>query len=86
MELSYLSEALGDLLLGDKKLEEQSLLPLLPSYLSQPACQALQFPLQSFPVFRWKLLMQFQEEVLRRLEQDEEKSNTFSEHFEFTQA
>jgi hypothetical protein len=34
----------------------------------------------------WKLLMQFQEEVLRRLEQDEDKSNTFSEHFEFTQA
>ena len=34
----------------------------------------------------WKLLMQYQEEVLRRLQQDEQNTNTFSEHFEFTEA
>ena len=40
------SEALGGLHASDKKLEEQSLLPLLPSYLFRSACRALQFPLQ----------------------------------------
>lgn len=34
----------------------------------------------------WKLLMQYHEMVLKRLEEDEEKTNTFSQHFEYTKA
>ena len=34
----------------------------------------------------WKLIMQYQEQVTERLKEPHDSTNTFSQHFEFTQA